>query len=250
MTRRDTIIIAVFINAAILVALFISALRSNRDATKEFSMATVEKPKEEEMPLAKTEVKLDSKPFEGIKPEIKSAEGDEVDLVLKQFAQNASQLAQMPQQTETPPVSSPTIDFAQDLQALMVQQPAPPVVAPVEPASSKSLTEVVVRKGDALEKIARAHQTTVREIMRLNGLKNPNLRIGQVLKVASGADRKKGATNNVSPASVKYYTVKNGDNPWTIAVKNQLKVEELLRLNNMDEQKARHLKPGDKLRIQ
>ena len=47
----------------------------------------------------------------------------------------------------------------------------------------------------------------------------------------------------------KFYTVKQGDNPWTIAVKNQLKVDELLKLNDLNDEKARRLRPGDKLRI-
>jgi len=46
-----------------------------------------------------------------------------------------------------------------------------------------------------------------------------------------------------------YYTVKVGDNPWTIAMKHHMKVEELLRINSLNEEKARKLKPGDRLRI-
>lgn len=48
---------------------------------------------------------------------------------------------------------------------------------------------------------------------------------------------------------VEYYIVKSGDNPWTIAHKHHMQVEELLRLNNMDEVKAKRLRPGDRLRI-
>ncbi len=47
----------------------------------------------------------------------------------------------------------------------------------------------------------------------------------------------------------KYYIVKSGDNPWSVAIKNHIKFDELLRLNNLDEDKAKKLKPGDKLRI-
>lgn len=50
-------------------------------------------------------------------------------------------------------------------------------------------------------------------------------------------------------AEERYYTVKNGDNPWTIATKNHIKVEELLRLNGLDDAKAKKIKPGDRLRI-
>ncbi len=44
--------------------------------------------------------------------------------------------------------------------------------------------------------------------------------------------------------------MKKGDSPWTIAVKNQMKVEDLLKLNNLNEAQAKRLKPGDQLRIQ
>ena len=45
-----------------------------------------------------------------------------------------------------------------------------------------------------------------------------------------------------------YYTMKVGDNPWAIAMKHHMKVEELLRLNGLNEERARKLKPGDRLR--
>lgn len=90
--------------------------------------------------------------------------------------------------------------------------------------------------------------------MKANKLTNTNLRIGQVLKIPNKAAKKSEPSSAVfSPVSeegAKYYIVKKGDNPWTIAVKNHLKTEDLLKLNNMTEDQARRLKPGDKLRIQ
>jgi LysM repeat protein len=106
-----------------------------------------------------------------------------------------------------------------------------------------------------LEKIARSHHISVQELMRINKLSSSNLRIGQVLKVPASAVAARvapaKAQSDTSPkeTGVQMYTVKTGDNPWTIAVKNHMKVEDLLRLNNMDEAKARKLKPGDQIRI-
>lgn len=41
-----------------------------------------------------------------------------------------------------------------------------------------------VKKGDTLTKIAQITNTTVRELVSLNGIKNPNIiRVGQVLKL-------------------------------------------------------------------
>ena len=112
-----------------------------------------------------------------------------------------------------------------------------------------------VKKGDVLEKIARHHHTTVAEIMKANKLTSSNLRIGQALKIPNKAIKKAEPSSTVfSPQNsteegVVYYTVKKGDSPWTIAVKNHLKVEDLLKLNKMSEEQARRLKPGDQLRI-
>ncbi len=264
MTRRDTIIIAVFVNAAILIALFISAVRSKSSEKESMSPLAESSSHVIEAPASKTETAV----AKTLLPtsEVKSAEGDEVDLVLKQFAQSATQLAAATQNRAVPtevPGANPTAaqtQFSQDLQAFMLpQQGASQTAAPqasslTELATSglSSIIEVTIRKGDALEKIARAHRTTVKEIMKLNGLKNANLRIGQVLKVAVGTKGRAPSSKESAKETgvARYYTVKNGDNPWTIAVKNHLKVEELLRLNDMDEGMARRLKPGDQLRIE
>ena len=49
--------------------------------------------------------------------------------------------------------------------------------------------------------------------------------------------------------TAKYYTVKPGDNPWTIAMKHHIKVDDLLKMNDLDNHKAKKLRPGDKLKI-
>ena len=46
-----------------------------------------------------------------------------------------------------------------------------------------------------------------------------------------------------------FYVVKSGDNPWTIAKKFSVGFDELLKMNNLDEKKARKLNPGDKVRV-
>jgi LysM repeat protein len=43
--------------------------------------------------------------------------------------------------------------------------------------------------------------------------------------------------------------MKVGENPWAIAIRHHMKLDELLRLNGLNEEKARKLKPGDRLRI-
>jgi LysM repeat protein len=129
----------------------------------------------------------------------------------------------------------------------------------VEASADLNVKEIIVKQGDTLDKIAKSARVTVSEIMKLNRLTDTRLHIGQILFVPKGdefaPDRSQSAVSetfsstNSNKTEGKYYIVKHGDNPWTIAIKNGIKVEELLRLNNLDESKAKKLKPGDKLRI-
>ncbi len=211
MSRRDTIIIAVLINAGLLVVLFSTALKTDH-ASEEVAVAPVLAAPTPQV----AEIQIQREPVAG----------DEVDQVLSQFAAERA--------------STPS-DFMKELQAIAEPQSAPPVQQ--EPAS----IEIVVKKGDVLDKLARQNNTSVEEIMRTNHLTSTHLKIGQVLKVSPNTKKALPTQKAESPA--KFYTVKNGDNPWTIAVKNHMKVDELLKLNQLDEEKARRLKPGDQLRI-
>lgn len=256
MTRRDTIIAAVLVNAGLLIVLFASALKSD-GSEPTYSSNPNDRIEPASSPVLQQEVAI--------------SQGDEVDQVLKQYANPtpaiAAAQAPLVQPAETPAQSN----FADDLRAITLPEAAaqpvssPIVQAPIaqapfqqDPAStSLSVIDYKVKKGDVLEKIARHHHCSVSDIMKLNHLSSANLRIGQTLKIpaksaSASSIAKTNPVESVStPAdtSVKYYTVKNGDNPWTIAVKNHMKVEDLLKLNNLDQEKARKLKPGDKLRI-
>jgi peptidoglycan endopeptidase LytF len=129
----------------------------------------------------------------------------------------------------------------------------------VEPNIDSHVKEIIVKQGDTLDKIAKNYRATVSEIMKLNRLSDTRLHIGQILYVPKVDDvifdskqthsSEISSSGNTNKSDAKYYIVKHGDNPWTIAIKNGIKVEELLKLNNLDESKAKKLKPGDKLRI-
>lgn len=251
MSRRDTIIIAVLLNAGLLIVLFATSLKTE-SLDVPSSRVTLVSPSANETgsPLA-----------------VATLPKDEVDQVLQQYV---------------PPIPAATLtetpNFAADLQAIGVPVDSnvnPLVVAPLSPTSEAvsplvpqasspmaavpqqgevNYKEVKVKKGDVLERIARTHRVTVDELMKANHLSSTRLKIGQVLKVPTkipAAGSVLGQTPKRSEtSSTKYYTVKAGDNPWTIAVKNHMKVEELLKLNDLDADKARRLKAGDQLRIQ
>lgn len=231
MTRRDTIIVAALINAGLLVVLFVSALKNEEGREV---LAVKKEP---------TYVVAGEVPF---KSEAKKVMGDEVDQVLRQYTQ------QDPLQAD--PVTT-TSSFVEDLKAITEAPVAESMAVGATPLEAdSSYAEVKVKKGDFLEKIAKQNHTTVSEIMKLNQLSSTQLKIGQVLRVPKKKTEesivnKTEQKTPLDPTSAKYYTVKAGDNPWTIAVKNHIKVEDLLKLNNMNEEKARKLKPGDQIRI-
>jgi LysM repeat protein len=255
MSRRDTIIVAALINAGLLIILFVSALKN--PGPSDIAVQVPEK-------MSQTYVDMTTS------QEPKVVIGDEVDQVLSQYSKpnplQQAAIAAAPETFASEPMqsvepvaaSSAQSSFVEDLNALAKAPESSSLqeaVAVSQPVSSSGFVEVRVKKGDVLEKIAKNHRTSVQEIMKINKLSSTSLKIGQVLKVPSSivvaktTTVKEPSVAQTSDSAVKYYTVKSGDNPWTIAVKNHIKVEELLRLNNMDEAKARKLKPGDQIRI-
>ncbi len=83
-----------------------------------------------------------------------------------------------------------------------------------------------VKAGDTLYSISKAFNTTVDELKRLNNLIDNTLSIGQVLIIDE---------SNVPEPEVptSTYTVKAGDTLYSIATKNNMTVDELIRLNNL-----------------
>lgn len=79
-----------------------------------------------------------------------------------------------------------------------------------------------VRPGDTLWGLARRYGTTVAELVRLNGIANPNLiDVGQVLRIPGAA-----------PAYLTY-TIRPGDTLWAIARRYGATVAELARINGI-----------------
>ena len=87
----------------------------------------------------------------------------------------------------------------------------------IEPVSNTF--EYTVKKGDSLYLIAKEYNCTVSDLIALNGLKNTNLSIGQILKVPT-------TTNNT-------YTVVRGDTLYSIAKKFNTTVNSIINKNNL-----------------
>ena len=122
---------------------------------------------------------------------------------------------------------------------------------PSKPEKAKNdMIEITVKKGDFLEKIANANGTTVSAIKRANQLTTDRLDIGQVLKIPKGLGQASEVKKETQKESaIEWYTVESGDNPWTIAKKFNVRFDKLLEMNSLDEEKARNLRAGDRLRV-
>ena len=87
----------------------------------------------------------------------------------------------------------------------------------------------IVKRGDNLYDIARKHNTTVTELMRINNLSSTLLSIGQNLKLPG--------TEIIEPeipiTQHIEYIVKSGDNLYAIARKYNTTVDEIKRSNNL-----------------
>lgn len=93
----------------------------------------------------------------------------------------------------------------------------------------------IVKKGDTLYDIAKEYKTTVSELKKLNNLSTDKLTINQQLKIPGNKD-----SDEIS------YTVKKGDNLYTIANKYDTTVNEIKKINNLS---SNVLKIGQVLKL-
>lgn len=240
MSRRDTIIIAVLVNLGLLAVLFMTAIHLDEDGVSD-SMETPTSlvgARSPDSVIAESSLAFTSKNT-----------GDELDDALQDFVSTA-QLRPVTIEEEVTYIDPPSpIVVANKVTTTDRKDPTDP---------SLKYVEVTVKKGDVLEKIARANGTTVAAIKEANQMKNEKLSIGKVLRIPvaktkSDSTKEVAITDVLKPLEVaseyQYYTIKTGDNPWKIAKQFKLKVDDLLKMNGLNEEKARNLKVGDKIRV-
>ena len=93
-----------------------------------------------------------------------------------------------------------------------------------------------VQRGDTLYSIARKFNTTVSELIDLNGLTNTNLSIGQQIKLPQGEEQ----------TDYDIYTVEDGDSLYSIANKFNVSVNDIIDFNGLP---TTILTPGETIRI-
>ncbi len=108
---------------------------------------------------------------------------------------------------------------------------------------------IQVKEGDVISKLAKQYGVKQEEIVKLNSLSSTRLKVGQTLKVPKNSQPLVTTQNSAQVETGQYYIIKSGDNPWTIARRFNLDFETLCQLNNLDEDKAKNLKIGQKIRI-
>lgn len=224
MSRRDTIIVAVLINTGLLAVLFMMAMHT------ELPLAVIQE--QSIVELAPPEPPLEIKEVPPARRPTQIASRDELDDVLRNYSMVHSE---------------PVIVTPGEIRQVQ------------EPTTEEKYVEVTVKRGDFLERIARTNGTTVGAILRANNMMNARIDVGQVLKVPVGRKNEtvastpkpqpRPASQPVSQTDKEYYTLKSGDNPWKVAKQYRVKFDDLLKLNDLDEAKARSLKPGDVLRV-
>ncbi|WP_226666648.1 LysM peptidoglycan-binding domain-containing protein [Metabacillus litoralis] len=123
------------------------------------------------------------------------------------------------------------------------KQNTTPVVTPKVETTTTTTTKAVtyvVKSGDSLWVIARANNTSVSELKKLNGLQNDLIRVGQKLVVnketttTTKETDKKSVVNPTKPiSSQSSYSVKAGDSLWKVANQFNITVAELKVTNKL-----------------
>ena len=101
-----------------------------------------------------------------------------------------------------------------------------------------------VRSGESLSVIAKRYKVSVRDLHNWNNISNPHkLRIGQTLTVfhspVPAAATAKGGTIK--------HTVRRGDSLWSISKRYKVKVNDLMRWNDLSRNAV--IQPGQSIKI-
>lgn len=243
MTRKDMILVAVVVNAGLLAILFVTAIiyDGDKDIEQVMSPNSIASIQETTPSTPSPAASVVSTPL--------PSSGDEVDNVLNYYANTSTTPQHVAMETAPQTFVIETAPQAEEEVLTHTQQP-------VDSEPSSDFIEVTVKKGDVLEKIARANGSSVSAIKKANQLKSEKqLKIGQVLKIPK---KEKASTKPAAqPSSAEssgneeavYHVIKNGDSPWKIAKQYGVDYADILILNGMDEDKAKNLKIGDKIRV-
>lgn len=127
----------------------------------------------------------------------------------------------------------------------------PEMYTPENEMAVPNFTSYTVKKGDTLYSIAKSNGISVDTIIKDNALTNNNLSIGQTLKLRISDDIVEECFGpDYTPPETETptitYTVKKGDNLYSIANRYNTSVSTIMNLNNL---KSTNLSIGQQLKI-
>lgn len=103
-----------------------------------------------------------------------------------------------------------------------------------QPAQATNTTTYTVKSGDSLGLIAQKYHTSTKKLQKLNHLTSDRIYVSQKLKVpTSGTSSEKPTSSKKPSSSTSTYTVKSGDSLGLIAVKYNMSIAKLKKLNNL-----------------
>lgn len=102
-------------------------------------------------------------------------------------------------------------------------------IAKIEHKNNIDKTRFIkVKRGNTLTKLAAIYNTNIETIVDINNIKNPNLIfVGEILKIPFSNEK------NIGDLKHKIYTIKKGDTLSKIALKFNVTVSELVKMNNI-----------------
>ena len=141
-------------------------------------------------------------------------------------------------------LSGPDIKIGQKLK-VGPEKAAPPKAAAVSQPPGPAGVHVVTA-GESLGVIAEKYKLSTKELMALNNLSGPDIKIGQKLKVGQAVSSTAAPKPAAAPASGQVHTVAEGESLGVIAEKYKLSTKDLMALNNLSDSKIR---VGQKLKV-
>lgn len=113
--------------------------------------------------------------------------------------------------------------------------------------TNSKVTLYKVKSGENLEIIANKHNVSVDDLKKWNSLNGSKIFEGQALLVytVSNVNTKKAESENKNGFTI--HKVSEGENLWTIAKKNKVKVSDIMTWNNLQDEKV---KIGQSIKIQ
>jgi len=213
------------------------------------------------------------------KPELPSTESPNTDLLKSQIPKYGIRNTDIPNPSSlapNPTSSKPDLLKSENPKFEIRNSNIPNTLSLAPDTQFLTPNTYIVKSGDTLWRIARKNDTHVKDIIEVNNLKSNKLKLGQKLLIPTKTDYNKrliakspsspkseipkfeirnsdipnSSTLATNPSSLtpnpQIYTVKSGDNLWTIAKKYNMRVKNIVAANNLKNNK---IKIGQKLII-